>query len=159
MMNNLKKLVVASALTFSATTIALADGIERHPIPNSDFPILQAVTVEGAEITYLSGTVPQKGEDENFGDTEAQTVSVFNSISDKLAGMGLEMSDVIKMTVFLVPTEETGRIDFSGFMEGYTQFFGTDDQPNLPTRSVIGVSDLANEEWLVEIEVVAATSD
>lgn len=158
-MFDLKKLLATTALVLSVSSFASAADIERHPIPNSDFPILQAVTVEGAEITYLSGTVPQQGENGTFGDTEAQTVSVLEGIGAKLEGLGLDMSDVIKMTVFLVPTKETGRIDFAGFMDAYTQFFGTKEQPNLPTRSVIGVSDLANEEWLVEIEVVAATTD
>jgi enamine deaminase RidA (YjgF/YER057c/UK114 family) len=44
-------------------------------------------------------------------------------------------------------------MDFKGFMEGYTQFFGG-DQPNLPARSVIGVAALANPGFLVEIEVL-----
>lgn len=146
-----------AAILFSASLSApsLAD-MTRHPIPNSDFPILQAITLKNVELTYLSGTVPKAGENSSYGDTKAQTISVFNSIEGKLDSLGLKMSDVIKMTVFLVPTEETGRMDFEGFMQGYTQFFGTEDQPNLPTRSVIGVADLANPEWLVEIEVVAA---
>ena len=42
-------------------------------------------------------------------------------------------------------------------MEGYTQFFGG-DQPNLPARSVIGVSALANPGFLVEIEVIAVAA-
>ena len=46
-------------------------------------------------------------------------------------------------------------MDFEGFMKGYTQFFGTEDQPNLPTRSVFQVAGLANPDWFVEIEVTA----
>ncbi len=46
-------------------------------------------------------------------------------------------------------------MDFAGFMEGYVEFFGTEEQPNLPTRSVFEVAGLANAGWLVEIEVVA----
>ena len=42
------------------------------------------------------------------------------------------MGDVVKMQVFLVgdPSKD-GKMDFKGFMEGYTQFFGTKEQPNL----------------------------
>jgi enamine deaminase RidA (YjgF/YER057c/UK114 family) len=40
-------------------------------------------------------------------------------------------------------------------MEGYTQFFGTEAQPNLPARSVVQVAGLANPGFLVEIEVTA----
>jgi len=45
--------------------------------------------------------------------------------------------------------------DFAGMMEGYTQFFGTVDQPNLPSRSAMQVAALANPGFLVEIEVAA----
>jgi len=48
-----------------------------------------------------------------------------------------------------------GKMDFAGMMEGYTQFFGTADQPNLPSRSAMQVAALANPGFLVEIEVAA----
>lgn len=152
----LRQIAGTAFMLAALSGMAHASSIERHSIPDSDFPILQAVTMENVELTYFSGTVPRAGEDGEFGDTEAQTVSVLERIKAAMERRGLDLSDVVKMTVFLVPTEETGRIDFSGFMDGYTQYFGTDEQPNLPTRSVVGVADLANPEWLVEIEVVAA---
>ena len=135
----------------------------RHALPDSDFPILQAVEVPSrATMVYLSGTVPQvvddsAGEDDpaRFGDTKAQTVSTFESIETKLAALDLNMGNVISMQVFLVAPEGSDAMDFGGFMEGYTQFFGTDDQPNLPTRSVFEVAGLANPNWVVEIEVTA----
>jgi enamine deaminase RidA (YjgF/YER057c/UK114 family)/mono/diheme cytochrome c family protein len=138
-------------------------GVIRHALPDSDFPILQAVEVpSNATMVYLSGTVPQivddsAGENDQarFGDTKAQTVSTFESIAAKLAALDLNMSNVISMQVFLVAPEGSDAMDFSGFMEGYTQFFGTEDQPNLPTRSVFEVAGLANPNWAVEIEVVA----
>jgi enamine deaminase RidA (YjgF/YER057c/UK114 family) len=46
-------------------------------------------------------------------------------------------------------------MDFEGFMKGYTKFFGTKEQPKLPSRSVFQVVALANPVWLVEIEVTA----
>lgn len=149
--------IAGAALMMTALSgMAHDSNIERHPIPDSDFPILQAVTLENVELTYFSGTVPRPDEEGDFGDTEAQTISVMERIQTAMERRGLTLGDVVKMTVFLVPTEQTGRIDFSGFMDGYTQYFGTEEQPNLLTRSVIGVADLANPEWLVEIEVVAA---
>ncbi len=63
------------------------------------------------------------------------------------------MGDVVKMQVFLVH-DPRAPMDFGAFMQGYTQFFGG-AQPNLPARSVVGVSALANPGFLVEIEVVA----
>jgi enamine deaminase RidA (YjgF/YER057c/UK114 family) len=91
-----------------------------------------------------------------FGDTKTQTVGVLKKVRDILQGMGLSMGDVVKMQVFLVgDPSKNGKADVSGFMEGYTQFFGG-AQPNLPARAVFQVSALSNPGWLVEIEVVAA---
>jgi enamine deaminase RidA (YjgF/YER057c/UK114 family) len=91
-----------------------------------------------------------------FGDTRTQTVSVLQTIEQTLQRINLSMKDVVKMQVYLVadPAKEN-RMDFSGFMEGYTQFFGTAEQPNLPSRSVMAVAGLVNPGWLVEIEVTA----
>jgi enamine deaminase RidA (YjgF/YER057c/UK114 family) len=143
---------------------APADAIVRHKIPNSDFPIAQAVTLPaGTTIHFISGQVPPaigKTADQNslaaFGDTRTQTVGVLNRIQDILKGMGLGMGDVVKMQVFLVGDPgRNGKADVAGFMEGYTQFFGG-PQPNLPARAVVQVAGLSNPGWLVEIEVVAA---
>ena len=52
--------------------------------------------------------------------------SVLKSIEKTLDGLGLKMGDVVKMQVFLVgDPAKGGKMDFAGFMEGYTQFFGT----------------------------------
>jgi len=131
----------------------------RHPIPNSTFPIAQAVEVRGPVTTYyVSGQVPpvvNKDADlQNlaaYGDTTTQTVGVLNRIKGILEGLGLTMADVVKMQVFLVHSPPAP-MDFGAFMKGYTQFFS---QPNLPARSVVGVASLANPGFLVEIEVIA----
>ncbi len=136
--------------------------IVRHKIPNSNFPIAQAIEVSGnARTWYISGQVPPlvnkdapATAPQAYGDVKTQTIGVLNKIKAILEGLGLGMGDVVKMQVFLV---HDGRapMDFNAFMAGYTQFFGA-DQPNLPVRSVFGVSALANPGFLVEIEVVAA---
>jgi enamine deaminase RidA (YjgF/YER057c/UK114 family) len=144
----------------AAFDAALAD-VVRHPIPNSNFPIAQAVEVSGNVTTYyVSGQVPpvvNKDADPAtpaaYGDTKTQTVGALNRIKAILEGLGLSMGDVVKMQVFLVHTAQAP-MDFKAFMEGYTQFFGG-SQPNLPARSVVGVAALANPGFLVEIEVVA----
>ena len=135
--------------------------VVRHPIPNSSFPIAQSVEVSGNVTTYyVSGQVPpvvDKSADsaspQAYGDTKTQTVGVLNKIKSILEGLGLGMGGVVKMQVFLV-NDARSAMDFKGFMEGYTQFFGG-DQPNLPARAVVGVAALANPGFLVEIEVIA----
>jgi enamine deaminase RidA (YjgF/YER057c/UK114 family) len=143
---------------------AQAQSIVRHKIPNSDFPIAQAVTLPaGTTLHFLSGQVPpaiDKAADPNtlaaYGDTKTQTTGVLNKIQDILKGMGLTMGDVVKMQVFLVgDPAKNGKADVPGFQAAYTGFFGG-AQPNLPTRAVVQVAGLSNPGWLVEIEVVAA---
>jgi len=153
------------AFLFSAvaadSSAARAD-VVRYPIPNSTFPIAQAVRVSGDTATYyISGQVPpvvskeaEPSSPQAYGDTRTQTVGVLNKIKAILEGLGLGIGDVVKMQVFLVH-DARAPMDFKAFMEGYTQFFGG-NQPNLPARSVVGVAALANPGFLVEIEVIAA---
>lgn len=51
-----------------------------------------------------------------------------------------------------------GKMDFAGFMAGYSQYFGTKEQPNKPARSAMQVAALALPGALVEIEVIAVKS-
>ena len=99
--------LVAGLLT---ATAASADDVVRHKLPDSDFPIAQAVEVPPGKTTvYLSGVVPgvsNQGADKNtaaaYGDTKTQTESVLRSIEKTLQGLNLKMGDVVKMQVFLV---------------------------------------------------------
>ncbi len=165
-----RRRVWAIALLMTLGTIgltarpSLAQSIIRYPIPNSTLPISQAVELPAnATLIYLSGQVPPVIDAAAvptsiaaFGDTETQTVNILNHIQTILASLELTLGDVVKMQVFLVgdPAMD-GAMDFSGFMAGYTQFFGTAEQPNLPSRSAMQVAGLVNPGWLVEIEVVA----
>lgn len=157
---------IGLAMTFIAATPSqsIAQEIVRHPIPNSTFPIAQAVEIPTTgTLVYLSGQVPtvvNADADPNsiaaFGDTKTQTITVLERIDEILTSLGLTMGDVVKMQAFLVGDPEMGgMMDFAGFMEGYTQFFGTEEQPNLPARSTMQVAGLVNPGWLVEIEVEA----
>lgn len=157
----MKAIIIGAAIALASVGAASAEVI-RHTTPGSTFPILRAVEIPPeSTLVYLSGVVPavtnedaEPGTLEAFGDTETQTVSVLERIAANLEAIDLTMSDVVKMQVYLV-ADESGAMDFSGFMDGYVQFFGTEEQPNLPTRSVFEVAGLANVNWLVEIEVVA----
>lgn len=162
-----KKLVtslLAACLMGASVSAATAGEVVRHKIPGSDFPIAMAIEIPAsATLVNLSGQVPEVVDSkapgdsiQAYGDTETQTISVLKSIEEILKGLGLTMGDVVKMQVFLVGDPgKGGKMDFAGFMKGYTQFFATKEQPNTPTRSVFQVAGLANPGWLVEIEVSA----
>jgi enamine deaminase RidA (YjgF/YER057c/UK114 family) len=159
----MKRLLLLTAMLLSAGSAAAADVI-RYKIPNSDFPIAQAVEIPAGEnLVFLSGAGPDiadKSADKDspaaYGDTKTQTLNTLKKIEANLKSMGLAMKDVVKMQVFLVGDPALGgKMDFAGLMESYRQFFGSADQPNLPSRSAMKVAGLANPGWLVEIEVTA----
>ncbi len=159
----MKRILLAASLLACSATASAADVI-RHKIPNSDFPIAQAVEIPaGQTLVFVSGAGPDiadKNADKDspaaYGDTKTQTLSTLKKIEATLKSMDLSMKDVVKMQVFLVgDPAQGGKLDFAGMMESYRQFFGTPEQPNLPARSALKVAGLANPGWLVEIEVTA----
>jgi len=154
------------ALALAAgTSAALAQDVTRHPLPGgSTFPIAQAVSVPaGTELLFHSGLLPapadpdaERGSRAYYGDTYTQTMSVLQRFEASLKEKGMGLGNIIKMNVFLVGDPEMdGKMDFVGFMRAYSQFFGTEEQPNLPARAAVQVAGLANDA-LVEIEVIAA---
>jgi enamine deaminase RidA (YjgF/YER057c/UK114 family) len=143
---------------------AVAPEVIRYKLPNSSFPISLGVEIPaGKNLVFLSGMTPPvidpkapKDSRAAYGDTRTQTLGVLKTIEGALRTMGLGMKDVVKMQVFLVgDPAKGGKMDFAGMMEGYTQFFGTPDQPNLPSRAAMQVAALANPGFMVEIEVAA----
>lgn len=158
--------VVALSLlpALNLSTASAAELVRQPLLGGNTFPIARAVEVpEGFKLIFHSGLTPtpanpkaKEGTPEYWGDTKTQTLAVFKRFEESLKPMGLGFGDVVKMTVFLVGEPTTGKMDFKGFMEAYTQFFGTKEQPNLPARSAVQVASLAAAGMLVEVEVVLA---
>lgn len=125
-----------------------------------------ATGVWAGDTYYLSGQLASpitpadaaKGTPADYGDTKAQAASVFVKIQTLLKEQGLDMKDVVKMTVFLGPDPKTGKLDFAGMQSEYLKYFGTKEQPNKPARSAFQVAALAAPWALLEIEVIAVKS-
>lgn len=156
--------VLPALLAFASP--AQAQAIERFD-RHATLPIARTVQVPStAETLYLSGEVASpivpagaQGETPEYGDTEAQTSSVFEKIERTLRDRGYAMGDVVKLTVFLVGVpEKSGQLDMDGFTRAYVRYFGTAAQPNLPARSTVQVAGLSRPGYLVEIEAIAARS-
>jgi 2-iminobutanoate/2-iminopropanoate deaminase len=165
----MKGLIVAGALAIMGSTALSAAEITRFKAagPTPALILQGALVPAGADTFYLSGQLaspidlakPMSASltIEDFGDTKTQTISILTKIKGLLAGHGYAMSDVIKMTVFVAGDPKLGgKMDFAGMNEGYKQFFGTADNPNVVARSTIQVAALAAPWALVEIEVTAA---
>lgn len=156
---------LAMCLLWLAPFAIHAADVVRYKLPNSSFPISAAVEVpSGKSLLFLSGQMASMPKNAKAADdagaealdTRAQTLGALENIKKQLESMHLSLGDVVKMNVFLVADKNKGgKLDFEGFMAGYTQFFGTRDQPNLPARSAVQVAALVVPSALVEIEVIA----
>lgn len=149
--------------------VARAGTIDRYkaPGPGSTL-ILQGVSVlSGTDMLFLSGQVASPIDSAKpltstvtaaeLGDTKTQTTSVLTKIKAALEAHGYAMSDVIKLTVFVVGDPKLGgKMDFAGMNEGFKLFFGTSSNPNTVARSAVQVVALAGPAFLVEIEATAA---
>jgi enamine deaminase RidA (YjgF/YER057c/UK114 family) len=159
----MKKTVLAIAMMAGCAATMQAQTVVKH-IQDDKAAIAKGVWA--GDTFYLSGQLaspitpadPAKGTQADYGDTKAQAASVFAKIQAALKEQGLDMKDVVKMTVFLGPDPKTGKLDFAGMQSEYVKFFGTKEQPNKPARSAFQVAALAAPWALLEIEVIAVKS-
>ena len=160
-MRLIDRLLVMAAI-FAVPCALNAQVAVKHVQPNEKSPI--ATGVWAGDTLYLSGQTADpvtpadaaKGVPAVYGDTKTQAFSVFTKIQKSLKAQGLDMRDVVKMTVFMAgDPDKGGKLDFAGLQASYKQFFGTPEQPNKPARSVMQAVALAAPWALLEIEVIA----
>jgi enamine deaminase RidA (YjgF/YER057c/UK114 family) len=123
-----------------------------------------ATAVWVGDMLYVSGTLPSPatpgdratGKAAVWGNTEAQSESVFRKIEAILKEQGLGLGDVVMMRVFMTADPANGnKLDFRGMNTAYGKFFGTAEQPNKPARSTVQVAALVNQGPVLEVEVQA----
>ena len=150
---------VTVAVLLCSSAAHAQEKVTRIPLPppHDAFPISAGVWV--GNTLYLSGMMSPTVGTATPGDTKEQTIGAIQQIQKALEAQKLTLGDVVMMHAYLAgdPAKE-GKMDFAGFMAGYTQFFGTKDQPNKPARSAMQVAALAAPKGLIEIEVVAVSS-
>ena len=155
--------VLVAAAWMAVSGAMWAQGLEvKHLQPNEKSPIANGVWA--GDTLYLSGQLASpvtpadaaKGTLAVYGDTKTQALSALSKIQALLQEQGLDMKDVVKMTVFMAGDPALGnKLDFAGFQAAYSQYFGTKEQPNKVARSAMQVAALAAPWALVEIEVIA----
>lgn len=159
----MKKSFLAVALVSACALSMQAQTVVKH-IQDEKAAIAKGVWA--GDTYYLSGQLaspvtpadPAKGTQAEYGDTKVQAASIFPKIQAALKEQGLDMKDVVKMTVFLGPDPKTGKLDFAGMQSEYVKYFGTKEQPNKPARSAFQVAALAAPWAALEIEVIAVKS-
>jgi enamine deaminase RidA (YjgF/YER057c/UK114 family) len=146
-------LLMSSAVAFLVSSGASAAEITRY---NEGNYFYTSITIPpGAETMYLSGAGARPLDDGSWGDMEQQTINTFERFKQTLEAQGWSMSDIVQVRAFAVAGDD-GELDFAGFNAGYSQFFGTADNPNKPVRSFVEIKDLVVDGWLIEIEIRAA---
>jgi enamine deaminase RidA (YjgF/YER057c/UK114 family) len=148
---------VAVALMISLT--ASAQTTKRIPLPpsqnprNADLPI--AAAVWAGDTLYVSGWLDP--ELKTHQDTKSQTEGLISDMQKLLESQKLTLGDVVMMRVYLgADPAKGGKMDFEGMMAGYSQFFGTKEQPNKPARTTVQVVLPAGDRGaLVEVDVIA----
>jgi enamine deaminase RidA (YjgF/YER057c/UK114 family) len=150
------------AVAFLVPLTVSAQSTKQIPLPASqnpsgrDLPISAAVWA--GDTLYVSGWLdPDR---KTHTDTTSQTVGIIKDMQKLLESQHLTLGDVVMMRVYLGNNPATGgKPDFDGMMAGYTQFFGTKDQPNKPARTTVQVVLPAAESGaLIEIDLVAVRS-
>ena len=158
----LKNAIIAAAFV-AVSCVAHSQVTVKH-IQTEKAAIAEGVWA--GDTFYLSGQLaspvtpadPAKGTEAVYGDTKTQAASVFAKIQKALQEQGLDMKDVVKMTVFMAADPTTGKLDFPAMNSEYVKYFGTKDQPNKPARSAVQVAHLAAPWGLLEVEVIAVKS-
>ena len=118
-------MMLAAAISLPAQMVVKHIQSDKSPI---------AAGVWAGDTFYLSGQLASpltaadaaKGTPADYGDTKAQAASVFLKIQTALREQGLDMKDVVKMTVFLAPDSKTGKMDFAGMQSEYLKYFGNE---------------------------------
>jgi 2-iminobutanoate/2-iminopropanoate deaminase len=107
----------------------------------------QAFVTTGKTI-YVAGMTArdEKGELVGEGDIRAQTTAVLENMKAVLEAAGATMADVVKTTVFMKDLSQSSHV-----REIRQKYFS---KP-YPASTLVEISRLADERFLVEIEAVA----
>jgi 2-iminobutanoate/2-iminopropanoate deaminase len=103
--------------------------------------------IRSGNLIATAGIVSIDGDGRTIGtDIRTQTRTVLDIIISLLNAEGASLANVIKTTVYL-----TDFAHYQGMNEVYREYFPSEP----PARATVGVR-LVRDEWLVEIEVLAA---
>jgi enamine deaminase RidA (YjgF/YER057c/UK114 family) len=115
----------------------------------------QVVEVRGGRIIFIAGQVAldRQGHLVGKGDVEAQADQVFANLAAALAAIGCTPGHLVKLTVFL---RDMGALP--AYRRARDRFFATVTPPATPAITLVEVSKLFAEDFLIEVEAVAAAS-
>ena len=116
-------------------------------------PYSHAIKTTGSEILFLAGQVPidKDGGTVGVGDFEVQARCVFDLLGEVLKDAGMGWDNVAKLNVFMTRREDREKITALR-EELFSQWFPDGDHP---ISTLLFISGLYREEFLIEIEAIA----
>jgi enamine deaminase RidA (YjgF/YER057c/UK114 family) len=114
----------------------------------------QVVVAQSGKLVYVSGQVPvnASGEVVGKGDLRAQVTEVMENLKTALAAAGATMKDIIKANYYVVNLKPD---QVAVIREVRSKYFSAEHPP---AGTLIGVTSLVREDYMIEIEVVAAVN-
>lgn len=110
--------------------------------------------VQGGTLAFIAGQLAAgaDGSVVGKGDFRAQFAQVFSNLGDVLRGLGTDYRKVIKFTTYLVHSQ-----DIELFMQERKALFPTlfGSEP-YPPNTLLIIDRLVKEDFLIEVEAVAA---
>jgi len=121
------------------------DGLSKPP------GYTHVVIAQPGKLVYVSGQVAANasGEIVGKGDIRAQTTQVMENLKTALAAAGATPQDIIKVNYYMVNLKPE---QLPVIREVRNKYFSADHPP---ASTLIGVTALAREECMIEIEAVA----
>lgn len=114
--------------------------------------LTQIVEVQGARMIYLSGQTPADARYQvHAKGVAAQANAVYDNIEIALRSVGAGWENVVKTTTYLVNAE-----DIPAFRDARIERFRKLNLKAAPANTLLIVSRLAEPEFLIEVDVVAA---
>jgi 2-iminobutanoate/2-iminopropanoate deaminase len=142
-------LVVPEAL-LEVSMVALRAGVERYVVLPAGWlrsPNPYSYGIRTKNTLFLSGLVSRSGKDNSAvpGDMKAQTQVVLQNARDILQAAGMTLADVVSSRVYITDTTQ-----FQDMNAVYRDGF-----PNVPPARATVRCGLMNEDYLVEITMLA----
>jgi enamine deaminase RidA (YjgF/YER057c/UK114 family) len=113
------------------------------------------VEVSGGRLIFIAGqtALDADGNLVGRGDFEAQAEQVFRNLSAALASVGCTAGNLVKLMVFV---RDMG--DLAAYRLVRNRFFATVTPAAAPAVTLVEVSRLFADDFLIEIEAIAAAS-
>lgn len=110
----------------------------------------QVVIATGSKQIHVAGTVALDA-DRNLvgeGDMATQVSKTMDNIQKSLAAAGASLADVVRVNIFSTDVD-------TYLQQGHIELVKAFGQDTLPASTLVGVTRLADERYLVEIQATA----